>query len=214
MDLNDSFTLLLKRQPTDEEKQRLYDVKKALGIKDNDSIWLIIMAMQSYQTYYERIPKQIVNASNYAIENVKEASAIAIRESTEKAKAELSKAVADTATKIARDTATAKKAAWGAGLVVTVILSLLIAGGAGYYAGYRLGTVHGYEQSRDERAAANWANTPEGREAYQLAQARIGNIENLARCSSPGWEVRTTNDARICFPLPSADGKLNGWFMP
>ena len=45
-DLDDSFAKLLARQPTDAERQRLYQVRDALGLKNNDALWLVLMALE------------------------------------------------------------------------------------------------------------------------------------------------------------------------
>ena len=55
---------------------------------------------------------------------------------------------------------------------------------AGYYSGYGIG----YTEAKDEKAAAVWANAPEGKEAYRLARA--GRIEALYRCDRPGWRIK------------------------
>jgi hypothetical protein len=39
-ELDDSFAKLLGRQPSDAERQQLYTVRDALGLKNNDALWL------------------------------------------------------------------------------------------------------------------------------------------------------------------------------
>ena len=51
-DLDDSFAKLLGRQPSDAERQSLYRVRDALGLKNNDALWLVLMALQHYQGQY------------------------------------------------------------------------------------------------------------------------------------------------------------------
>jgi len=57
--LDDSFSKLLGRQPSDAERQQLYKVRDALALKNNDALWLVLMALQYYQDQYERFPKAI-----------------------------------------------------------------------------------------------------------------------------------------------------------
>jgi hypothetical protein len=76
--------------------------------------------------------------------------------------------------------------------------------GATGAAAYAMGRSRGLELARDEQAAASWANTPEGRLAYRLAQG--GDLEALARCTAPGWHLE--ND--VCFPRTGTSG-LHGW---
>jgi hypothetical protein len=60
-DVERSFERLLGRQPSDKEIQNLYRVKSALDLKDNDALWLVLIALESYDTLYRRYP-DMVNA--------------------------------------------------------------------------------------------------------------------------------------------------------
>lgn len=57
--LKSSFAELLGRQPTEAEQKRLFQVKNALNIHDNDAIWLILMAFEHYNMLYEQYPQRI-----------------------------------------------------------------------------------------------------------------------------------------------------------
>lgn len=65
-ELEASFTKLLGRQPTDADRQQLYRVRDALQLKDNDALWLVLMALQHYQTLYAGIPDSISEAARAA----------------------------------------------------------------------------------------------------------------------------------------------------
>lgn len=65
-ELEDSFTKLLGRQPSDKERQELYRVRDALGIKNNDALWLVLMALQHYEGLYASIPASIRDAAQKA----------------------------------------------------------------------------------------------------------------------------------------------------
>ena len=62
-ELDDSFTQLLGRQPSDREKQDLYRVRDALKLKPTDAVWMLLMTLQHYQTLYEQIPARIVSTA-------------------------------------------------------------------------------------------------------------------------------------------------------
>lgn len=62
-ELEDSFAKLLGRQPSDADRQRLYRVRDALGLKNNDALWLVLMALQHYETLYTKIPASIKSAA-------------------------------------------------------------------------------------------------------------------------------------------------------
>ncbi len=58
-DLASTFARLLGRQPSEQEVQSLYRVKDALQIGDNDALWLVLMALQSYDSLYRKYPAMI-----------------------------------------------------------------------------------------------------------------------------------------------------------
>jgi hypothetical protein len=65
-ELDDSFAKLLGRQPTDTDRQSLYRVRDALGLKNNDALWLVLIALQHYESLYANIPASIKDAANKA----------------------------------------------------------------------------------------------------------------------------------------------------
>lgn len=93
---------------------------------------------------------------------------------------------------------------------------VLAAGGAGYLAGRAGGWDHGqadgYARAADERAAASWANSPDGRLA--LAMDRAGTLAMLTGCSGRGWRVERRDGRRVCYPAPDPAGSVVGWFLP
>lgn len=58
-----AFEDLLGRAPSDKEKIRLLRIQKTLDIPDNDSIWMIFLALQYHLTLYEQIPRVIWKAA-------------------------------------------------------------------------------------------------------------------------------------------------------
>ena len=65
-ELDDSFAKLLGRQPTDADRQQLYRVRDALGLKNNDALWLVLMALQHYESLYADIPDSIKQSAQKA----------------------------------------------------------------------------------------------------------------------------------------------------
>lgn len=208
-DLDDSFSKLLGRQPSDAERQQLYNVGQALGIKNNDALWLILLALQYHQTQYSEFPALIQEAARDTLKNVKEAADAAMGASAGEAKAAMAEAVADAAQKVANNTSKKQMWKWAAGCIVISFLCVGIFGwymhSTAYKAGLNSGYGAGYAEAKDEKAAATWANTPEGKSAYKLAQA--GSISILVRCNQPGWMIE--NGA--CYAKAAADGKIYGW---
>ncbi|MBD3816327.1 MAG: protein mobE [Halothiobacillus sp.] len=211
-DLDDSFSKLLGRQPSDAERQNLYRVRDALGLKNNDALWLVLMALQHYQDQYEKFPQAIAQAAKDTLVNFKVTADATVKASAEAAKADLAQAVATAAQKVAHNTSAKQMWRWAA---VCIAVAFLSAGLLGWYmyksgmdSGYKAGYGIGYNEAKDEKAAAAWANTPEGRLAYSFAQT--GSLTKLARCNMPGWYVE--NGA--CYVKPSSDGNIYGWKLP
>jgi len=214
--LEDSFSKLLGRQPSDAERQQLYRVKDALKLKTNDALWLVLMALQYYQDQYEQFPKAISLAASETLADFKETADALILASAEAAKADLAKAVARTAKDVAYHTASKQMWQWAAGCLAVAFISF---GGFGWYvhhqayaAGYAWGYGVGYTEAKDEKAAAAWANTPEGKAAYRLAQT--GSLASFIHCNQPGWKAENGR----CYPysLTKIDGsaEVYGWRLP
>lgn len=100
-ELDDSFAKLLGRQPSDAERQQLYTVRDALGLKNNDALWLVLMALQHYQDQYERFPNAIALAAKETLANFKATADATVKASAEAAKADLAQAVALAAREVA-----------------------------------------------------------------------------------------------------------------
>ncbi len=111
-ELDESFAKLLGKQPSDAERQQLYRVRDALGLKNNDALWLVLMALQHYQSSYETFPGLISQSAAETLNRFKVSADAIIKASSEAAKADLAQAVATAASKVAKDTATKQKWQW------------------------------------------------------------------------------------------------------
>jgi hypothetical protein len=199
--MEETFTAFLGRQPSDKERQRLMRERDALGVKDNDALWPLLMVLGHYEALYERFPALIAKAAAEA-----ELKAAAAR-----TRAELAKSVAQTALEIAGRVAStnrSKWALWGFALAAAISVGM---GSAmfrqGVNAGNSAGQLDGYTKARDEKAAAAWANTPEGQLGYDLA--KVGSLRDLATCS--GKILVRTGDA--CF-VKVGKASVFGWKVP
>jgi hypothetical protein len=191
-DLDDSFGQLLGRQPTDQERQSLYRVRDALKLKTTDAVWLLLMALQHYETLYERFPRLIADAARDATQSVRataEAQANAAREQTKKALAET---VHETVAAVAKQRANAEQFKW---VSATVIITLLAFMAVGWWQ-KRDGKAEGgaEAESRAKQACAfatmvsSWALTPDGLRAYKLEE--VGSLHDLVSCSGRGLEQK------------------------
>lgn len=207
--LDDTFSKLLGRQASDSERQQLYRIRDALEIKNNDALWLVLMALQHYQSMYEAFPPLIASAARDALANFKHVADATAKAAAQTTKADLASAVAAAARDVARYTAARSMARWIAGCALSTCLALMA---FGWYvdnraraSGYESGYAAAYEQAKDEKAAAAWANTPEGHKAWQLARA--GDIGRLIDCDQPGWFTKNGG----CYVDRAPDKMLYGW---
>lgn len=211
-DLDDSFAKLLGRQPSDAERQSLYRVRDALSLKNNDALWLVLMALQNYQGQYEKFPQAIAQAAKDILVNFKETANATVKASAEAAKADLAQAVASAAQEVAHNTSAKQMFRWATGCfaITSLCICLLVwyMHSSGENAGYNSGYGVGYRAAKDEKAAAAWANTPEGQMAYRFAQS--GELQRLARCHGKGWKA----EKGTCYPHPVTNEGTYGWAMP
>jgi hypothetical protein len=202
---------LYGRAPTDAERQELLRMRDAFGIKDNDALWLVLAALRLYETMYAKWPGLIREAAEKTLADVRAAADEQMRAAAEATKQELAEAVARTADQVATETARTRMLRWAAGCATASTAGLALIGWFFYHqgaaAGHARGWDEGYERASDEKAAASWANTPEGQLAYGLAKA--GSLRELATCSGRGWVQRGTT----CLPKP-ANGVVTGWHLP
>lgn len=135
-DIESSFKELLGRQPSEKEVERLYRVKNALNIRDNDAIWMILMALESYDTLYSKYPGLIAGQVDVVIGKQRELIAEIVDAESKKALSTLSSAVAQTSQIVAARVAdTARWQAWG-----WVCVGLILFGSLCLTAGYVLGS--------------------------------------------------------------------------
>jgi hypothetical protein len=210
-ELDNSFAQLLGRQPTDKEKQDLYRVRDALKLKATDAVWLLLMALQHYETIYETFPARIAEAAREVTKTARETALAQAKAVGEKTKAALADAVREAAVASARRAAGAQLWKWVSVAVTVVTFSIVLTAWSEFNRGERTGFARGWATSakrcESTAAAASWANTPEGKLGYGLAGA--GSLRDLATCSGRGWIAKDG----ICF-AQSEHGRVHGWRLP
>ncbi len=111
--VEDAFTRMLGRTPSDHERQRLYRVRDALGLGNNDALWLVLLALDHYDTLYGQIPARIAAKAKEVLEREQGAIEAVIRAKTAEVQASLAKAVEATVDRVATHKATtARIEAW------------------------------------------------------------------------------------------------------
>jgi hypothetical protein len=189
-DLENAFTQLFDRQPTDAERQRLYRARVALNIKPTDAVWTLLMVLEHYQTLYQGIPQQIAQAARDATDTMRataQAQAKAAREETKKG---LIRTVEEAVQVTARQHARAQHFKWVSVAVSVVAITVLAVGWGENRRGQAQGWVAGKSSAKAECAYAtklsSWALTPDGTRAFDLA--RLGSLHDLVSCSGRGLE--------------------------
>lgn len=99
--LRSNFEKLLDRKASEEEIKHLYHVKNALGIRDNDALWLILMALESYNTLYKRYPAMLAAEFAKMVEKQQEHLEVVADAETKKYLSKLTDSVVGTAKHIA-----------------------------------------------------------------------------------------------------------------
>jgi hypothetical protein len=76
----EAFAKLLGRHPSEKERERLYRVRDALRIQENDAFWHIVMTLEHYDSLYDGYPAKMAQAAEEAIARARgafEAAAVA-----------------------------------------------------------------------------------------------------------------------------------------
>lgn len=114
LELEATFEKLLGRQPSEKEVQSLYRVKNALNIRDNDALWLVLMALESYDTLYRKYPVMIASEVAQIVEDQRTVMAALAEAETRKALGTLADTVSKTSESIAVRLADATRwQSWG-----------------------------------------------------------------------------------------------------
>ncbi len=211
MKFQEVFKRLNAREATAEDVLRFERLTSALETTPGDAMLAVLVALDHYETLYREIPKKIAETATDALVNFKRSADAQAIASMAEAKADLAKTVSAVAVKVAHNTSAKQKFQWACGCIVAVTVCFSLVTYYAYSNGRDLGYVGGYgagyTEAKDEKAAAAWANTTQGKQAYRLAQA--GSIDNLIRCDLPGWYV----EKRVCY-VKSASNGLYGWRLP
>ena len=211
-DMREAMKLIGGVEPTQQQIQRVQAIAHSLGIPNNDAMMPILVALDCYHGAFKELPAQAQAAADAAAKCAADKSSTAVNEAVARAVTNLGPKIITAIIGVANDLNQIGKAKW-IGIVVVVVGLVFSSLGwlthaTGYSAGFETGKAQAYQDVKDEKAAAAWANTPEGMLAFQLAQA--GSIEKLAHCGGKGWVLSDGT----CYPQPVKEGKsdkIYGW---
>jgi hypothetical protein len=133
--VDDAFTKVVGRQASEEERARLYRLRDALGLHDNDAFWSIVMALEHYDAFFRRYPAELAEQTARSIENARAAFAVAAEKEAAQVQRVLSERVAETSVEIARKLA---EKPVGLHRVTMVLAAVVVFGALCVSAGYSL----------------------------------------------------------------------------
>jgi hypothetical protein len=169
-----AFEKLLGRAPSDFEMARLVRVRDAMGIRENDALWMVLLVLETYDAEFRRYPALLAAESDQAMERFRqEARNLAISES-KRAHRTLADAVATTSLKVASDKV--RVAFWlmmGWALVASAALAGLCMA-AGYVLGSGKAPFWLGERSASEAPALLFAHLVLGAPAGWLVLVGLG----------------------------------------
>jgi hypothetical protein len=209
MRFEETFKELNGREAMPADVLRFERLCKALGTAPNDALLAVLVALDYYQSMYETMPEKIRKESETTLASFKlaaERTATAAFKTSEAAHAD---ALVQLADKVAVQASTKSMFKWTAGCIAVVVAMLCPLLWYVHSAGVDDGKALGYDQAKDEKAAAAWANTPQGKSAYKLAQT--ADINTLLKCNAPGWKIDT--EKGLCLVGPVSNGTY-GWHVP
>jgi hypothetical protein len=144
------------RQASETERERLYRVRDALGLRDNDALWSIVIALEHYDSFFRQYPSKLAEETGRCIESARAAFAVAAENEAAHVQRVLSDRVAETSVEIAR-----KLAERPVGLHrVTMVLAAVVVFGA-------LCVSAGYSLAGPERPF--WVGSGTGQRGVQIA---------------------------------------------
>ncbi len=73
-DIETAYKDIIDRAVSDEERDRLHRVKDALKINSTDTLWLLLLQFERYQSLYDEVPQKISDVVDDCIGKIKAAT--------------------------------------------------------------------------------------------------------------------------------------------
>jgi hypothetical protein len=200
--VEEAFAKLVGRQASEEERARLHRLREALGLRDNDAFWSIVMALEYYDSFWRTYPAQFAERAAETIERARGAFAAAARKEAAEAHRRLSHQVAETSAAIAGRLA---EKPVGFHRVTNLLAATVAFGALCVHAGYDLASTDGAVRTppalRGSRSPiASVLSIPAGWMVFALL------LPAAAVGVKTGWHVATD-------PLAGVRDKAFGWFV-
>lgn len=211
-DIKTAMKLIGGVEPTPQQVQRVQAIAHSLGFQANDPMMGILIALDVYHGAFNALPAKAQSAAAAVFSGVEKQHEANMQQIAARTVENMAPAYGKALKQVAGDVAGRDKVKM---FTLAAIISMSCLGlfgwlthMTGYSSGFDGGKAEGYKTAMDEKAAAAWANTPQGVLAFELAQA--GNLESLAYCSGKGWKLKEG----ACSPMPVTEGEVTmvyGW---
>jgi hypothetical protein len=63
--VEETFAKVVGRHPSEAARRRLYRLRDALGLRDNDAFCSIVMALEYYDSFFQQYPAQLGPSSPF-----------------------------------------------------------------------------------------------------------------------------------------------------
>jgi hypothetical protein len=156
MTIEEMFAKVVGHQASESEREHLHRLREALGLRDNDAFWYIVMTLEHYDSLYREYPERMAAQAIKAIEGTRKAFAEAAAMESAKAQHLLARQVARTSVQIAKKMA-GRDGTVGLRHLMVLVAGLVLFGALCMDVGYTVAT-------SGARFAWGRAGQPRGRE--------------------------------------------------
>ena len=213
-DVRKAIGLISGGEPTPQQVQRVQAIAHSLDIANNDPMLPILVALDQYHCVFRELPEKMQVAADAVSKEAAAKTAHQVNLGLVAAIHKMGPQIGEALTDHAKALNQVDRAKWVGGVVLLVAVVFTVLGwlthATGYSSGFETGKAAGYKAAADEKAAMAWANTDQGRLAYELAQA--GSLETLAGCNGRGWKLLKGK----CSPQPYKEDEktmVAGWLV-
>ena len=204
-DIRNGMKTISGNEPTAAQIARVTSIAHDFDIPKNDALFPLFVALDQYHGVFGELPEKMRLAADAvakeAAENTKHQVNLGLVAAIHKMGPQIGYALVDHAKALNQ----VDRAKWVGGAVVVVVAAFAAFGwithATGYSTGFEVGQAAGHAAAADEKAMAAWANTPQGRMAYELA--KNGTLEMVGNCNGRGWEL----SQGLCTPKSYTEGK-------
>lgn len=211
-DIRNGMKTISGNEPTAAQIARVTSIAHDFDIPKNDALFPLFVALDQYHGVFGELPEKMKRAAEEVAKEAAEKTKHQVSQGLVEAIRGMGPQIGDALVDHAKALNQVGRAKWIGGMAVSTVVAFAAFGWithtTGYSSGFEVGQAAGHAAAADEKAMAVWANTDQGRMAYELA--KNGTLEVVANCSGRGWKL----SKGICWPLPYTEDqqqRVRGW---